>query len=124
MKKIISLLMFMLIISSIVYAKSGNITFGWDHNEEIDLAGYNLYKSQTPGTYIEPSADTIMADANQHVYQTEVINGVPLYFVLTAFDDAGNESGYSNEVEFIYIDTNAPVNPKNFKITVTVIIEQ
>ncbi len=41
------------------------------------------------------------------------------FFVLTAFDTYGNESGHSNEVTLI-TDSIAPGNPGEFKITITI----
>jgi hypothetical protein len=57
--------------------------------------GYNVYGSPVSGGgYVKLNAGTI-ADAT---LATAVPAGTR-YFVVTALDPAGNESGYSNEVE-------------------------
>jgi len=123
MKKLLLTIIF-IVFATTVYAKTVNITFVWDKNIEPDLAGYNLYQSSVSGDYSSDPSAIIMGDTNQYTYQTDMENGTPLYFVLTAFDDSGNESGYSNEVpHIIYIDSNAPAAPMIFHIKNYVIIQ-
>ena len=45
---------------------------------------------------------------------------VQYFFVLTALDTAGNQSGYSNEVN-TWIDFEGPGIPTRFTVTVTVV---
>jgi len=124
MKKIISLLIFILVISSTIYAATINITFVWNYNEESDLAGYKLYQSNISGDYTSDAVAIIYRDTNTYTYQIDMEGGIQSYFVLTAFDTSENESGYSNEVPFIFfIDTNAPLTPTIFNIKNYVIIQ-
>lgn len=121
MKKIIILIILLVTVSA--YALPVNITFMWDKNTEPDLAGYNLYQSSQSGDYSSDPSAVIIGDANQYTYQVEMESGIALYWVLTAFDTSGNESGYSNEVTHtIYIDNNAPAVPQIFHIKNYVII--
>ncbi|MCK5093262.1 MAG: fibronectin type III domain-containing protein [Spirochaetes bacterium] len=72
------------------------VTLEWDPNTETDLAGYNLYWGYSSGDY-EFSADA----GNQTSYTvTGLIPGVTYYFAVTAYNAAGLESDYSNEVIF------------------------
>ena len=59
-----------------------------------DLQGFRLYWSQTSGIYNSVDSKNI-TQANTEVVLTE---NIMWYFVVTAYDDLGNESIYSNEV--------------------------
>ncbi len=77
-------------------AGSGIVTLDWSDNSEADLAGYNIYRSITPGSGYVKQNVSLLSDSN--FTDSSVINGTPYYYVVTAVDDANNESGYSNEV--------------------------
>ncbi|NIR67256.1 MAG: M28 family peptidase, partial [Aliifodinibius sp.] len=72
------------------------ITIHWSSNDEYDILGYNLYRSEAPGgtpvqlntTVIE---DTFFIDATTQ-------NGVYYYYTATAVDSALNESDPSPEI--------------------------
>jgi hypothetical protein len=86
-----------------------NITLAWDANTEPDLAGYNLYKSLAPGgSYTRIQSLGLVTT----VTVTNLPNGYH-YFVLTAFNKEGLESGYSNEV--MWKVSIPPAPPKNLK---------
>jgi len=122
MKKAIFLVLFLICLVFVPYVNAAsNITFAWDSNSESDLAGYRLYQSQTSGSYTFGDGNqvaTILAGI-----ETVQIANVPdgIYFwVLTAYDDKGNESGPSNEVT-ANLDTLAPGAPTT--VTITIIIK-
>jgi hypothetical protein len=77
----------------------GEVVFEWDANSESDLAGYRLYQSVTSGvyTYGEENAVGVITVGTEEYTLTMNIDG-EFFWVLTAFDTAGNESGPSNEV--------------------------
>jgi hypothetical protein len=66
----------------------------WEENNELDLAGYKLYRDSGSG-FLEvvslPSGVTEYSD-------TEAVAGVENIFYITAYDTDGNESGPSGEV--------------------------
>jgi hypothetical protein len=73
-------------------------TLAWKPNSETDLAGYKVYRSTTPGKY-GPQNVIALVQKNVTTYQATGLQfKTTYYFVVTAFDLAGNESGYSNEV--------------------------
>ena len=81
---------------------SAQVTLAWDPNNESDLAGYKIYYGNSSGDY-----DTNIDVGNQTSYTISgLVDGNAYYFVATAYDTSGNESGYSEE-EFY----NAPVIP-------------
>jgi parallel beta-helix repeat protein len=66
----------------------------WQSNQEKDLAGYRVYRSDTPLTGYLSIAETELTElADQNVE-----NGRPYYFHVTALDLAGNESKPSTKV--------------------------
>lgn len=76
-------------------AGNGFVSLDWSsNNTEIDLAGYNVYRSTTPG-----SGHTLIAsEVNASDYKdTTVINGGTYYYLVKAVDTSGNESAASNE---------------------------
>lgn len=70
-----------------------NLTLAWDPNTESDLAGYKVYIGSGSSTYGTP---TILGLTNT-ITLFGFANGT-YYFVVTAFNKSGLESGYSNEV--------------------------
>ena len=92
---------------------SAEVTLQWDPNTESHLAGYYIYfKTETccepyngSGSPVKISLDAADPDykpnfdpAAPEYTLTGLTDGKIHYFVVTAFDTAGNESGYSNEV--------------------------
>ncbi|HEX9749824.1 MAG TPA: right-handed parallel beta-helix repeat-containing protein [candidate division Zixibacteria bacterium] len=73
----------------------------WSARPETDLAGYRIYRGESPGFWDETTlplkevaaADTAIWDTNQAT--PEVV-----YYVVTAFDSAGQESGPSAVIAY------------------------
>ena len=60
-----------------------------------DLAGFRVYRGTEPGVYTE------IVDIPSPEVTTYTFQGLPAgihYFAVTAYDQAGNESDFSNEV--------------------------
>ncbi len=100
MKKIVSVLLLLLIS---VTSPAQTLTIRWNANTEPDLAGYKLYWGNESGNYVQ----------SVNVSDTFFVYGPPpsviTYFAVTAFDTAGNESDYSNEV--VYEPEAPPAEP-------------
>jgi len=77
-------------------SSSSSVTLTWNANTESDLAGYRVYRATSSGTYGAPIA-TIQGNTPNYM-ATGLQFGTTYFFVVTAFDIAGNESAYSNEV--------------------------
>jgi hypothetical protein len=75
---------------------SSSVTLTWNANTESDLAGYRVYRATSSGTYGVPIA-TIQGNTTSYI-AAGLQFGTTYFFVVTAFDIAGNESAYSNEV--------------------------
>ena len=82
-------------------------TIQWAANSEPDLAGYRVYQGTTSGVY-GPSVDV----GNTTIYTPQNLQaGRRYYFVITAYDNAGNESLPSIEVSL-----QTPTPPSTLKI--------
>jgi hypothetical protein len=77
-----------------VWARAEQITFAWDANTEPDLAGYKIHYGTASGNY------SVHVDAQRAISftVTGLTAGQTYYFVSTAYDTSGSESGYSNEL--------------------------
>ena len=113
MKKLIVILaLTLLLISSGICLAATNVSFRWDANTEADLEGYRIYRSTSSGTgYVLKG--TVLAPATEFT-DLNIPDGT-YFWVATAFDTNGNESGYSNELT-ASLDSTAPVPPQHFTI--------
>ncbi len=136
MKKLIMAIIFISMCISIQAPVSfaADRIFEWDQNSESDLKGYKIYRAAAPNvdaipgnlwlTIYKPgenpdpgdaaNAEYIVGPSNQCVLPRNILPDGTYYFVLTAFDNALNESGKSNEVSTI-IDDTAPAPPNGFQ---------
>jgi len=85
-----------------------DVTLGWDANSEQDLAGYRLYWAYSAG--VQSTTQTAnkveipltlqgFTPAAPQFQVTGLPNDKEVYFVVTAYDTEGLESGFSNEVK-------------------------
>lgn len=120
MKKLLLAVVVFFFMCGMVMAAS-NVTFEWDANIESDLAGYRLYQSQTPGVYTFGDGNQVatISTGTETVQITDVLDGT-YFWVLTAYDTNGNESGPSNEVT-ANLDTLSPNAP--ITVTITIVIK-
>lgn len=84
-----------LTIAAATQPTTGTVTLSWNPNSESDLAGYKVYRATSSGGYGAPIA-TIPAGSTQYV-SSGLAKGFTYFFVITAYDQAGNESPSSNE---------------------------
>jgi fibronectin type 3 domain-containing protein len=70
------------------------VMLAWDPNTETDLAGYKVYVGTSSGVFTAP-----LAVGNITSYTvTGLAPGNTYYFVVTAYDQDGAESTFSNQV--------------------------
>jgi len=72
----------------------GTVSLDWNDNGEGDLAGYRVYRSTSSGGGY--SAITGLLGSSAYT-DNSVSNGTTYYYVVTAEDTSGNESGNSGE---------------------------
>ncbi|UCC84493.1 MAG: fibronectin type III domain-containing protein, partial [Gemmatimonadota bacterium] len=75
-------------------AGPGSVSLDWADNTEPDLANYSVYRSTTSGGGYSLVAEGLTG--SQHT-DTGLSGGTTYYYVVTAKDTSGNESGDSNE---------------------------
>ncbi len=74
-------------------ALAADVTLAWDANTEADLAGYKIYYGTAPGVYGTPVTTGL-----QTTFTLTDLTPGTYYFAVTAYNSAGLESGFSNEV--------------------------
>ncbi|MFK5585125.1 OmpL47-type beta-barrel domain-containing protein [Serinicoccus sp. LYQ131] len=81
-------------------AGDGEVELTWDANGEEDLAGYNVYRSESTGVDAEgtPVNGELVAAGTESFVDADVVNGTEYFYVLTAVDTSDNESEVSDEV--------------------------
>lgn len=72
-----------------------SVRLEWNANSETDLAGYNIYRSETSGSAYNTIARNVVS--NSFVDNTTV-EGKQYFYVIRAVDNSINRSAYSNEV--------------------------
>ncbi len=85
--------LFLIAILAASQARAADVTLAWDPNTETDLAGYKVYFGKSPGSYGVP---IVIGKTNTYTI-TGLVPGT-FYFAVTAYNAAGLESGFSNEV--------------------------
>jgi len=113
MKRIILIVLALVLMSSLVFGASINLRATWTPNTETDMKEYRFYRLDPTrvliGTIPHPTAifnfTTTGPDGGE----------VLMTFVLTATDQAGNESGDSNVATYPF-DQKAPVVPAGVSV--------
>lgn len=132
-KKLVLLATLLSILPVSALAVTKTVNLAWDPVVATDLAGYRIYRAPTSNGYAKTATgvlDSSKALASIVKLATGVIpttysdTTAPVegsnYYVATAFDTSGNESGPSNEV--VVIDTIAPNQPGALRIGGVVIV--
>jgi hypothetical protein len=73
-----------------------DVSLAWDPSISPNIAGYKVYVGNASRTYGSP-----ITIGNQTTYTVMGLGPNTYYFAVTAFDVAGNESDFSNEVSQI-----------------------
>ena len=90
----------------------------WDKAVDNDLSGYKIYWGNSTRDYqskinLPLSGFTDKENPTFDIDYSTAKDG-HYYYAVTAYDEVHNESGYSNEVDFI-IDKSSPENIKNLR---------
>jgi hypothetical protein len=73
-----------------------SVALTWNASTSSTVTGYNVYRTTTSGSgYIKINAAFV---GSLSYIDSTVQNATTYYYVTTALDSSGNESGYSNEV--------------------------
>jgi fibronectin type 3 domain-containing protein len=94
MGRILLVIPFLLFFST---AEAAYVDLAWSPNGEADLGGYRVYYGIESGEYIR-SVDVGKATS----YRLDnLLDDVTYFIALTAYDRAGNESDFSEEVSAV-----------------------
>ncbi len=93
LKTLIRLLLFLAVSAC---AMAGDVNLQWDPNTEPDLAGYKVYFGTASRQYGPPIVIGLEAS-----YTFQGLPAGAYYFAVTAFNSAGLESSFSNEVSTV-----------------------
>ena len=86
-----------LITSVTTFAASGSISLAWDRSTETDVVGYKVYWGTSSGVYTAQQDN--LNEITATISNLEV--GSRYYFAVTAYNQSGLESAYSQEVSGI-----------------------
>jgi predicted phage tail protein len=97
-------------------SSSTTITIKWRKNTEGDFLRYRIYGGTTsaPTTKIDSTSGGLSDTSKTFIGLT---NGMRYYFRVTAVDNTGYESAYSNEVSAVPADRLPPAAPADLVIT-------
>lgn len=126
MKKILMSIVVVFIVFSLAWAGQKTLVAQWEQTlpSPNDLKEWRLYISTHSGGPYN-LLRTIPFVSPQTTYTDEFQLSSPdgqrmqYFFVLTAVDTSGNESGYSNEAS-VWIDFEAPGVPANLRVVIKV----
>ncbi len=82
---------------------AADVSLTWNSNTEPDLAGYKVYYGTASHSYGSP-----VVLGKQTTYTVTGLGSGTYFFVVSAYDTSGNESGPSNEVSKIIAGTPPP----------------
>jgi fibronectin type 3 domain-containing protein len=78
-----------------------SVYLDWDDSPELDVIGYNVYRSTTPGGPYTKINSSLVTSSNYS--DGTAVAELTYYYVVTAVNIYTNESGYSNEASKIAI---------------------
>jgi hypothetical protein len=117
MKFVLILALMFVSLGTVAFSATTNAIFTWDALTSPDAVGVRIYQATTTGSYTYGAVNAkCMATVPALTCTVPNIPDGKYFWVATAYDAAGNESGPSNEVTKTF-DTTAPDAPKNLKIT-------
>jgi len=96
-----------LLLPLTLYAGDYSVTLAWDPSPSPEAVGYNIYYGPSSRTY----TNHVDAGNATTVTVSNLLNGATYFFAATAYDLAGLESDYSNEVQWTMLS-----KPRNLQI--------
>ncbi len=87
---------------------ASSVSLTWTPNTESNLAGYWVYRTQTPGTNYVRLNTSVVTSASY--IDTTAVAGTTYYYAVSATNTSGQESGKSNEVQAVVPAPPLPTN--------------
>lgn len=79
--------------SGMSWSQAGSVFASWNANQEVDLSGYRVYSGRASRVYQQ----FLSVSKKQNSAKLVGLSSGLWFFVVTALDTAGNESGFSEE---------------------------
>lgn len=89
------LIPFLCLICLWLSVQAGTVKLAWDPNPEPDVIGYNVYRSTQSGAGFVKINSTLLQSTG---YVDDSAPAGAVFYVVTAVDSEGLESGFSSEV--------------------------
>ncbi|NVJ61611.1 MAG: endonuclease [Gammaproteobacteria bacterium] len=89
-----------------------SVTLSWTQNNESDIAGYHIYRTQNGGSTFYRISNELVTGAS---FNENLDYQQSFQYKITSIDNSANESGYSNTVNVVIgdePDTNPPAAPQ------------
>jgi Fibronectin type III domain len=87
----------LMLLIGLNHTMAASVSLSWNQNSDPAITGYNIYYGTVSGAY----TNNVTVGNIAAVTIADLQAGVTYYFVATAFDAFGDESGFSNETQFI-----------------------
>lgn len=109
MKRIFMSAIFAAVLGIYSYAQQNvEIRFAWDPNPEPNIAKYTLYHRTADVATWSVAVDNIAPSQSPAASHVLTVDGKEHFWVVTATNDLGLESGFSNEVSVVLAPPSAP----------------
>ncbi len=92
-------------------ARGQSVTLQWDPSPDSSVVGYNVYRSTRSGTGYQRLNSSLVSAAR--FTDATLQYDTSFFYVCTAVNGAGLESGYSNEVSYFVRQENAAPSAQN-----------
>jgi hypothetical protein len=103
---VVGILFALFAISQVPALANSNVTVAWQLSADTSVVGYNVYFGGASQTYTNEFS---VGDTTNAVI-SGLVPGTTYYFAITAYDDSGLESPFSNEASYA-VPIVAPNNP-------------
>jgi len=97
----------------------GGILLQWGKNAETDIAYYNIYRNSEQNFNITGQSDTlgyVSKDKSTYYDENNLAVHKTYYYKISAVDNSGNESDYSDEISIATLDVEDIKIIKQFKL--------
>lgn len=95
----------------VYYASEGDIDIEWKKNNEPDLSHYNIYRRTNKGNYSQ-----VGSTENHYFFDDSLDYSETYFYKVTAVDDSGLESNFSEEISAQPINRYKPNRPNDFEV--------
>jgi hypothetical protein len=93
---VVALFFTLMLLTAISIHAANSVTIAWDSSPDSGVTGYKLYYGTAPHAYDK----VVSAGSTTQATASDLIPGTTYYFAATAYNSAGTESDFSDEISF------------------------